>query len=194
MHMFHGSFQRKVNKVAFEYFNQAVIRTLADMGVANPDLASVAQFLDGFRSRVTGATPSNVVCQDPDCATSPFSIQVAATYFNPAYLTVPHGTVLVFTKEDLTQHIVSEVNSTTVNVTADGCLAASKPALDIDLTGVPQPQSSDPVTRPFTYFDEVRCRQNDADMTGQIAVHGAAAVPVASVVAVALLVLAQVLA
>lgn len=110
----HANFQKRITKEAFEYFNQQVIDVLAGAGVENTDLFAVAKVLDGFRARATGATATNLVCQDPDCASSPFSVKVQPGYFNPAYLTATSGTVITFFKTDLSPHIITEANSSAV--------------------------------------------------------------------------------
>ena len=110
------SFQKPVNKAAFEFFNQAAIDVLARAGVSNDDLKSVAQFLDAFRAQATGAKATDVVCQDADCTSSPFGVKVQPAYFNPSYMTVPHGTVVSFFKDDLSPHIISESAGNGTNV------------------------------------------------------------------------------
>lgn len=114
MTVVHASFQKRITKEAFEYFNQQVIDVLAGAGVENADLASVAKVLDGFRARATGAKATDLVCQDADCASSPFSVKVQPGYFNPAYLTATSGTVIAFFKTDLSPHIITEANSSAV--------------------------------------------------------------------------------
>lgn len=157
----HAEFQKPVDRAAFEYFNQAVIRVLAGYGVSNADLATVAKYLDGFRAHKTGAAPNNVICQAADCTKSPFSVKVAADYFNPPFMTVPRGTVVEFVKEDFTPHIVVESNST------NKCLATSDPVFELDLTGSPRPVFTDGITKPLTFVDILNC-----NITGEFAVKG----------------------
>jgi len=161
-----GNLKRVVSKAAFEYFNEQVINVLASHGVSTEDLALVSQFLDGFRSTKTGATATNAVCQDPDCTSSPFAIKVAPNYFNPSYVTMPKNTIVVFSKYDLSPHIITEA----ANGTGE-CTEATNPAFEIDLTGASAPQDTDPITRDVDFFDVVNCTGTNA-LTGQIRVMG----------------------
>lgn len=87
-----------------------MINVLASVGVSNEDLTAVSMVLDRYRATKTGAEHDDVICQDADCTNSPFYIKVANGYFNPPYVTMPKYTSVIFSKYDLSPHIVTELS------------------------------------------------------------------------------------
>jgi len=93
IHNFDGVGQRLINKTAFEGFNQYVTSvSYGSIGMSTTDAIAVGKVLDGFRTG--NGVPTNQICQDPDCTTSPYTVTLMDAPYNvflPSFYSVPYG-------------------------------------------------------------------------------------------------------
>jgi plastocyanin len=113
------TFQKSVDKAAYEHFNQQVINVLRQDGVVQDDLFAIAQVLDQFRTG--NGNSANQICQSSDCTTSPYTVEVGATtagstqtFFNPPFYTVPSGNQVEWVLTN-SAHTVTQAEGTSVS-------------------------------------------------------------------------------
>jgi len=135
IHQFNQTGQKFITKAAFERFNQLVSKVLLNSNVAQADVIAVGQSLDGFR---TGSgTPTNQICQGPDCATSPYGVTVssagtsATNNFLPAYYSIPYGYSLAFTTDPTTTLATHTITLSNQALNATSSCPVSYPGFNV---------------------------------------------------------------
>jgi len=120
-----GNFVLAVTAVAFDAFNEIVTGFLLTAGVAPADLSGVSGALTGsFRSANTGASSTNIVCQDSSNCDSSFEVGMISLGFTPSKIVIDSGYGVGLTTLSGSHNVLPAANQSA----ALACTASSQTA------------------------------------------------------------------